>query len=256
MHSNEYFAGLFDGEGCVMATTPGVTAAGEIRSRVRRFPSFQVVTTIGLTHEGIIREIHEQFGGSFLRNDYFTRVNKMNRMQFVWKAQSKSAYRFLIAIQPFAAIKREQIELAIKLQEHIWAHSSSLTGPWATDTHREGIYAHRRAIADRIKMLKKHDALPACQSIMALLQQWLFLSFRKSNCYDKVAFIEYCISCAMDLPPVNRLMRPFSRSRLRRALLRVTLSASTRDLLSKVVVANSDQLGDAIFFPFLQWRLA
>lgn len=154
-YSLEYVAGLFDGEGWVRVHTPGVRVSGDITVKTRRFPSYQVIAGIAMTHKPVLLAIRDQFGGILTGDDYYRRKNAKNRTIYRWKVASKSAYAFLAAIRPFAVVKLEQVELALELQAHIITHKADMVGPWSDDAYKEGITAHRRNIAERITLLKK-----------------------------------------------------------------------------------------------------
>lgn len=162
MLSLEYVAGLFDGDGCIRVETPGVTKDGKFSpsAAFRAFPSYSLFAQINNTYEPIIRVLHEQFGGRYYRNDYHTRVHRLNRTIYEWRVRNRAAHAFLIAVKPFLVIKRIEAEWAITLQEHIDEFRHEMAS--ANFDRRVEIAAYRSSIADRIRELKKmeHDFPP------------------------------------------------------------------------------------------------
>lgn len=152
-----YVAGLFDGEGWVRVQTPGVRLDGSRTpgSNYRRFPSFQVIAGIAMTHKPVLVAFHSQFGGTLHGDDHYRRKDPKNRTIYRWHVQSQMAYEFLTAIVKHLLVKKDQVELAIELQEHITQHRSAMVGPWGDDATKEKIAAHRKALADQITALKK-----------------------------------------------------------------------------------------------------
>jgi hypothetical protein len=152
-----YVAGLFDGEGWVRVQTPGVRLDGSRTpgSNYRRFPSYQVIAGVAMTYKPAMVAFHEQFGGTLYGDDHYRRKDPKNRTIYRWHVTSQQAHPFLSAILPYLIIKREQVELALELQDHIIKHRAAMVGPWSDDETKAAIAAHRKAIADRITELKK-----------------------------------------------------------------------------------------------------
>jgi hypothetical protein len=155
--SLQYVAGLFDGEGWVRIQTPGIRLDGSRTpgSNYRRFPSYQVIAGIAMTHKPVMVAFHEQFGGTLYGDDHYRRKDPKNRTIYRWHVQSQQAHQFLTAIVKHLLIKQDQVELAIELQDHIAKHRSAMVGPWTSDEVKAEIAAHRKALADKITELKK-----------------------------------------------------------------------------------------------------
>lgn len=150
----EYVSGLFDGEGWVRVQTPGWKISGE-HVASRKFPSFQVVAGIAMTHKPLMLLLHDQFGGTLHGDNHYRRKNPKNRTIYRWHVQSTSAKHFLQAIKPYSICKLEQVDLALELQEHIEANKSKLVGRVASAEFKQQIVEHRQALALRITQLKK-----------------------------------------------------------------------------------------------------
>lgn len=96
-----YFAGLFDGEGCV-------TIRGDKGHR-----SLFVECAIAMTDPESLVLIHEEFGGSFnLRRRHCT-----NYPIYCWYAKSRKAINFIEAISEYSLVKLPQLLLAIQFQQ-------------------------------------------------------------------------------------------------------------------------------------------
>lgn len=152
--SLQYAAGLFDGEGWCRVQTPGMNTAGQhISGNFREFPSYQILAGIAMTYRPIMLDIHAQFGGVLYGDDHYRRKDPKNRTIYRWHVSGLKAEAFFSAVGPYLYVKRDQVELALKLQAHIREHRSSMR--WATHEFKAGIAAFRKDIADQITALKK-----------------------------------------------------------------------------------------------------
>lgn len=95
----EYFAGLFDGEGCV-----------HINNQY-----FTLSVTITMCHKPTIDKLYSEFGGNFRAKKPKT---PNHRWAWCWSVQSDKALKFLRTIQPFVLTKKNEVDLAINAQEH------------------------------------------------------------------------------------------------------------------------------------------
>lgn len=102
-----YFAGLFDGEGCINVT--------EVKPRPgRRSPSFQTLAQVSMTDRRSLELLMCSFGGSVRL------VNKKGaRPIWVWRVYHKTAKLFLEAIIPYLVVKKLQAELLIELENGV-----------------------------------------------------------------------------------------------------------------------------------------
>ncbi len=136
-----YVAGLFDGEGCVRADdSPKKTPKGEIRR------SYQMLVSVTMTDKPLIEQ---------LQTHMHKRDPIKNRPCFCWAAASNIALAFLRQVEPHLIIKREQAQLAIRLQEHVLANKHIMNGYGRTAEMRAPLYAFRAELAAQIKALKK-----------------------------------------------------------------------------------------------------
>lgn len=98
-----YFAGIFDGEGClVLHTRTYRKKDGDLSG-----PSYLEVSICN-NNEWLIQQVKFAFGGNV-----YHRADKI----WVWQARSKIALEFIQAIRPYARLKRPQIEIGIVFQQ-------------------------------------------------------------------------------------------------------------------------------------------
>lgn len=101
-----YFAGLFDGEGCVSITP---------RSNTKR-QTFRLQIHITSTNEWIIQQLRFAFGGSI----HFVPENSERNWKASWRwwIGDQKALKFLEIVYPYLKLKKPQVELAIQFQKH------------------------------------------------------------------------------------------------------------------------------------------
>ena len=108
---NIYFAGLFDGEGCIYIKSPSPSEGSH---------KYQLIVTLANTHRGIIEHLHDSYGGTVQ-----THGNENNRQRicacYTLKLPSRRAARFLQDISPWLRIKRQEADLALEFQNHMSA---------------------------------------------------------------------------------------------------------------------------------------
>lgn len=148
-----YVAGLFDGEGWI---TINVIPLGSIKGRHRyteNYVRYQLFVGIGMNYYPIIAQMSLQFGGLLHRNDSANRrLGPANRISYQWRLSSRAARDFLLQIEPFLIVKKEEAQLAIEFQAHMRKECQT------TRYHperREELYAYRQGIVDRLRELKQ-----------------------------------------------------------------------------------------------------
>jgi hypothetical protein len=150
-----YFAGLFDGEGWVRV---------DIWQKPNSpYTRYQVVAGLGVTYRPVTEALKARYGGSLLMNRHDLR-NPKNRIQFSWRVCSRIAQVFLMEIHPHLHIKKEQVDLALKLQDHI-DYYKMRGGRSFPLGERDRILSERADIASRMKALKKQSFLPTLLSL-------------------------------------------------------------------------------------------
>jgi hypothetical protein len=145
-----YLAGLFDGEGYVRIDNHfHQKNSGNIR--------YTVNAGVAMTYMPAVRLFHDRWGGVFKGENCFKRANPKNRTIFRWAVTSLKAEAFLLEIQPFSLVKREQIDLAIAFQAHIRTHKSKMVGANGDLALRAKLFAERATLCDQIRLLKKQE---------------------------------------------------------------------------------------------------
>lgn len=140
-----YVAGLFDGEGWVRAD-PFIPKG-------RDWPRYQVVVGVGMTHRPIIEALYARFGGMLRSYSGYSKRNPGSRTVWTWGAASLIAYDFLKEVEPHLMVKRDQAQLAMRLQEHITAHNLSIRS--MSPEEKQEVKDYRRKLHEEMKRLKK-----------------------------------------------------------------------------------------------------
>lgn len=155
-----YFAGLFDGEGCVAprniwrAKTSGRHDAG------RKLRSVYVRVAISMTDTIALWDLQRQFGGNVYR-ERRNNPNPKHLIDYIWVIGSQKACAFLRSIRPYTRIKTAQIDVALALQDRIdrW-----IAQPCRRRAMTEEEHAARLELVERLHALKKikvHGAVEA-----------------------------------------------------------------------------------------------
>ncbi len=110
-----YIAGFFDGEG-------SVTIHENCKPSPRgKSPNHTLQVSIGNTDPSILVWIQKEFGGSLTNRPA---PNERSKAVTQWTVRARSAFPFLLAIEPFVRMKKPQIQKAIEFQS-----SKSMVGP-------------------------------------------------------------------------------------------------------------------------------
>lgn len=156
--SNEYFAGLFDGEGFVRIDNHfKQIVTGNIR--------YNLHCGIAMTYMPAVKLCFERWGGMYKGDKSFQVRYAKNRIIYRWSIVGNKAYRFLCDIRQFSIVKRDQIEIGLAFQEHIQKHKSKMIGgafkdPADTlrkDEYKKIIFAERAIMCEKIRLLKKEE---------------------------------------------------------------------------------------------------
>lgn len=102
-----YWAGLFDGEGCINIYRTKANS----KSKTSR-PSYTLQVSIDNTNEEVLKEIYETYGGTF-----YTRKRKNRTRIYCVKLCSNKAIPFLTDILPYLRIKKSEAIIALEFQE-------------------------------------------------------------------------------------------------------------------------------------------
>jgi hypothetical protein len=135
-----YVAGIFDGEGYVTINKYHHPSGKHIR--------YQLLVGIGMVDKPVIEAISKQFGG--MLTSYKSPKKVTHRRVFEWRVSSKAAVPFLRAVQPWLIVKRDQVELVLRFQEHITKNASIFR---YQPHRREEMYAFREEVLADLKTL-------------------------------------------------------------------------------------------------------
>ena len=102
MYSMSYYAGFFDGEGCIMIKKPSKACMNYI-----------LEVRITNTYRPILEEYASRFGGTVHNG---TRCSERHKEKWQWCISARKAYKFLLEITPFLCLKKPEAELAIEFQ--------------------------------------------------------------------------------------------------------------------------------------------
>ena len=150
-----YAAGLFDGEGYVRVARWEKPNSRHVR--------YQVVGGIGMTYLPVIEALRDQFGGSVNQNRHDLR-NPKARIQFTWHIASQTAASFFRRVVPHLMVKRDEVQLALELQDSIDKYRHKLGHHYSEHPERDKIFAYRANLASRIFALKKRAYAPLVRS--------------------------------------------------------------------------------------------
>lgn len=155
---DSYFAGLFDGEGCVSSQIP---------KRTNRTGSRTVVCQIVMTERAAIAKLAEVYGGTVVERN-MARWNPNAKPAFQWSVCGQIALRFMKAIHPYTIVKREQIELAIRIQECMSTNKSIMNRHSKSHSEKATIFGSPGRMGSATGRTETHEN---SQSIAALVGQ-------------------------------------------------------------------------------------
>jgi len=103
-----YFAGFFDGEGCVHLVNRKPMKRVKKRSKktVIYQPPPRVIVSVGQKEPSVLIELQKSFGG---------RIQFRKNGHYLWRCDGKSTKKFLESVLPFLRIKKPYAELAIMM---------------------------------------------------------------------------------------------------------------------------------------------
>ncbi len=105
-----YFAGFFDGEGCICI------ASQRSQYKEKIFRHYRLEVVIGSTNHWIIELMKMQFGGYVYLDKRDNRPTLTHRPFWRWMICSKQAMSFLQEILPYLHLKKAEAEIAITWQ--------------------------------------------------------------------------------------------------------------------------------------------
>lgn len=102
-----YFAGLFDGEGCIHIR--------RTKTKTQRV-TYALVCKVSMCNFPALEQLHNSFGGSLIKERKHKYSNRNNKL-WTWTASCVMAKNFLLQIVPFLRIKKEEADLALLFQQ-------------------------------------------------------------------------------------------------------------------------------------------
>lgn len=130
-----YFAGFFDGEGCIHIAKKEKQPDGE-------YLEYQLQVDYTNTNKEVMNYIVSFFAGTLIKRNG---VNFNQRPYWHWKIYSRSAKIFLKTILPYLIVKRAEANKAIEFQDLMESRHGRLS---------EDILQQRKILAKEISLLK------------------------------------------------------------------------------------------------------
>lgn len=146
MNIDVYFAGFFDGEGCVMINKTKPRSANQN-------PLYQLCVTACQVNPQPIYLLHQTYkvGGIYKANVGGRSLSPA----FRWVAVSHEAYSFLKRIAKHSIVKRAEIVVAMRFQEHVRANAAREGRPTASRPHSEWTMRYREECRVELQALKR-----------------------------------------------------------------------------------------------------
>lgn len=144
---NTYFAGFFDGEGCIRIDRIRIT------SRPTHYTRYQLKVSAAQINPKPLYMIQEQFGGAI---GYQTKKSSTkHRATFQWYAWSKYACDFLVALRPYLIVKAEEADLAIEFYRKMKSLDSHFRRHRGNPPDKDAILAEREIVVAELNGLKR-----------------------------------------------------------------------------------------------------
>ena len=137
-----YAAGIFDGEGYVDIYKASTSTAS-------KSPSLMLRIIISQKDGLVMNWLQDNFGGNVVLE------RRKETYIYRWDIRSQAAKRFLLQIQPFVLIKKEQIDLAIKYEEEKEKYLLTLKGHQGFRQLSEDEISRRMKMREDLRKLKK-----------------------------------------------------------------------------------------------------
>lgn len=138
-----YYAGLFDGEGCIHIARINTA---------KRNLSYQLVCRVSMYSLSTLEGFKLHFGGSIYCEKNHPTSNKYGLL-WSWSIFSNGAKDFLNQIKPYSQIKKTQLELALQFQAN--KSNGARKGIWGNAPKTEGELAVEEAQYILMRNLKK-----------------------------------------------------------------------------------------------------
>lgn len=134
--SDDYFAGIFDGEGCFAINR--CLVKGGTRHRI------QAVAGLGIRQKFICDALKQRFGG-FVR--FRKSKNPKHSDHWIWKITGNPLLKFCLALGPCLTIKKAACELIRQLQ--------LIKVQIGNQSPSDALYQHQEIIYNKLRALNK-----------------------------------------------------------------------------------------------------
>ena len=102
-----YFAGLFDGEGCIHIR--------KTKTKTQKV-TYALVCKVSMCNFSALEQLCNSFDGSLIKEREHKYSNRNNKL-WTWTASCVKAKNFLLQITPFLRIKKDEANLALLFQQ-------------------------------------------------------------------------------------------------------------------------------------------
>jgi hypothetical protein len=136
-----YWAGFFDGEGCITL----LDTAGKKDKKGRYF---KLHINISQCNRQILEDLANDFDGRIYTHHRYNKSN--HRQAWAWEASPTQAARFLRAIEPYVILKRDQVKLALDYYDR--SSIEGQRGPYKRLTEEE--ISYRQTVFQTLRDMK------------------------------------------------------------------------------------------------------
>ena len=147
-----YFAGFFDGEGCIGIYERAAHHAGPDAKN----PYFAIGISVSNTNFEVLRHIKRTCGGIIGKKerDRLTQAGNLKSPLWRWSAQSRESIHIVKFALPYLIVKREQALFAIEFHNSVMEYSRCI-GHWGHVKLTPEEVQRRRDCVTRMMSLKR-----------------------------------------------------------------------------------------------------
>ena len=109
--SNQYLAGLFDGEGCVTYSNKPVLRKGKKKA----YPTWNIRLEVNMTHKETIQYLLDTFGCGHM--NFRAKLPHQTMDQWRWRCSHRDALHCAKRMFPHSITKKQKLESIIKHYE-------------------------------------------------------------------------------------------------------------------------------------------
>ena len=110
-----YIAGLFDADGCATYKKYPCTDKRykDKKGNYKKYPTWNIGLEISMTHQSIIRWIHEVLGVGHVSKKPPGKGQMGGKMQYRWRCSHRDAYKVCCMMFPYSHVKLPKIQKII-----------------------------------------------------------------------------------------------------------------------------------------------